>query len=301
MAVVPTRDPPLLWHYTSFQGLYGIVTEGEFIASSLAYVNDTEEFQFTIRPLLALAEARWQQRLGDEIAAGPDDTNSFQFKLLKTTLASVFDVISSKTMFVTCFSKEADDLSQWRSYTPHPPGFAIGFDEEELRLVGSSSGFSLLECRYPDKEELAEAVRVAFEAATQGLEEDRLTIRPGADSKELAEFLNTWMPQIVGPIVALALRNKHPKFRAEREVRLTGTSVGGVVPGLTVKYRVSGSLVVPYVKIPARREKLPSPIKHIMVGPCPHQEAVIAATQQICAQHEVEAEVIPSEIPFRNW
>lgn len=68
-----------------------------------------------------------------------------------------------------------------------------------------------------------------------------------------------------------------------------------------IKYRLSGSLVVPYIKIPARLPEGPSPIKAILVGPCPHQEAVIAATRQMCEQHYVRAEVTPSAVPFRNW
>jgi len=47
-----TELPALLWHYATFESLEGIITKGEVFASNLAYVNDTEEFQHSIKPLV---------------------------------------------------------------------------------------------------------------------------------------------------------------------------------------------------------------------------------------------------------
>jgi Protein of unknown function (DUF2971) len=282
------QPSPLLWHYTSFKGLHGIVTEGKLIASSLAYLNDTEEFLYTINPLLEHLDTMGPT-LGDlVIGVFP--------KSVPSMVKAVFRQYRGQALYVTCFSKEPDDLSQWRSYTPRPPGFAIGFQPDELEPLANSQEFTMMECRYPTHDQLLAKVKETVEAATVGMKEDKQKLPKPPSGQAIDEFIDRWAFKIVTAIIALAPQNKHPCFAAEKEVRLLGRA-----EKLTVEYRVSGSLVVPYVKIAARPKEGPSPIKVILVGPCPHQDAVIAVTRQMCVQHEVRPTVLPSAIPYRNW
>jgi hypothetical protein len=167
----------------------------------------------------------------------------------------------------------------------------------------------MIECSYLSPEQLAAKVKATFESATEGMENERRKLRTPASSQALDDFTNRWAFKIVTAITDLAPKNKHPKFSAEREVRLIG-SVGLAIDaglgrgdrnGFEVEYRLSRSLVVPYIRIPARPKEGPSPIKEILVGPCPHQQAVIEATRQMCVQHGVRPDVLPSDIPYRNW
>lgn len=231
------------------------------------------------------------------------------FQNVPAMVKAVFNNIRGQRLFVTCFSKERDDLSQWRSYTPAPPGFAIGFEPNELTSLANSFGFEMIECSYPSPEQLAAEVRATFERATKGMDEDKKNLGFPAKGEAIEEFTNKWAFKIVTAMIDLAPKNKHPKFSAEREVRMLGNvgfamDVGlGRATGsnLEIEYRLSRSLVVPYVKIPARPKEGPSPIKEILVGPCPHQGAVIEATRQMCWQQNVRPEVLPSNIPYRNW
>jgi len=143
-------------------------------------------------------------------------------------------------------------------------------------------------------------IQTTLAEATAGMEEERQKLPVPSQHYVLEKFTEKWSIKIVAAMVRLAQRNQHPKFVAEKEVRLIG---GGYTPEQQrgIKYRLSGSLVVPYIKIPARPPEGPSPIKAILIGPCPHQAAVIAATRQMCVQHHVRADVIASEVPFRNW
>jgi hypothetical protein len=293
---------PLLWHYTTFDGLHGIITQGKLFASSLPYLNDTEEFLYTIKPLLELLDAQ-----GVSLA---DLVRGLRFQSVPSMVKAVFQSVRGQRPFVTCFSEERDDLSQWRSYTPRPPGFAIGFQADELQPLANSFGFGMIDCRYPQPAQQAAEVKATFEGATKGMEEEKRELGFPAKPEALEEFINKWAFKIVEAMIDLAPKNKHPKFATEKEVRLIGhvglaTDVGiGRAAGIhffEVEYRLSGSLVVPYVKIPARASEGPSPIKEILVGPCPHQQAVIEATRQMCVQHEVRPDVLPSDIPYRNW
>jgi hypothetical protein len=288
------KSPPLLWHYTTFDGLHGIVTKSELFASSLAYLNDTEEFAYTIKPLLGLLDAEGVTL--SDIARGLAFNND-----VPSLVKSVFKQTRGERLYVTCFSKERDDLSQWRSYTPRPPGFSIGFDREELRLLGIPLGFSLLDCTYPEPEQLAVEVRAALETATVGMKEEKQKLGMPAERQALEDFVDKWAFKVVEAMIGLAPTKKHPKFSAEKEVRLLGHLAGSMPRNLEIQYRLSGSLVVPYVRLPARPIEGPSPIKAILVGPCPHQNAVIEATRQMCWQHNIRPELHPSSVPYRNW
>lgn len=286
------QTPPLLWHYTSFKGLNGIVAEGELVASSLAYLNDTREFQYTISALLPLLDSQ-----GVPLS---DLVTGLFFRNVPSMVKAVFGHIRGQGTYVTCFSQEPDDLSQWRSYTPQPPGFAIGFEPHELGLLANTNAFGMESCRYPKNDELLAEIRATLADATAGMEEERKRLPVPSQPEALERFTEKWTTKIVAAMVLLAQRNKHPKFAAEKEVRLIG---GAFKPEQqrAIQYRLSGSLIVPYIKIPARLPEGPSPIKTILVGPCPHQEAVIAVTRQMCIQHHVNAEVSSSAVPFRNW
>jgi hypothetical protein len=295
MTDTPPPQEPLLWHYTSFAGLHGIVTKGDLFASSLAYLNDTEEFQYTIKVLLKLIE---EGRLAPRNTLR--DVGRFT---VAQVVQRIFDSPRAQPLFITCFSKERDDLSQWRSYTPHPPGFAIGFQRDDLISVAELKHFTVIECDYPTKAQLFAEVKAALDASTVGMDAERDALPSNASSQDVEDFVDKWAFTIVQAILDIAPKNKHPKFKAENEVRLLGhvSPTIGANADLPIEYRLSGSLVVPYVRIPNRLPEGPSPIKEILVGPCPHQEAVIAATRQMCWQHDIRPEVNASGVPYRNW
>lgn len=290
----PLRAPSLLWHYTTFAGLHGIVTEGKLFASSLACLNDTEEFLYTIKPLFALLQQ-------DKVSFA--DLTGLIYENVPELVKDVFATRREHLLFVSCFSRERDDLSQWRSYAAEPPGFALGFQPTELKSLAASFGFEVLGCKYPEPDELLVAVKSTYDGATAGMEDERKALPIPAIGAAHEKFIEKWGYRIVDAVMGLARRNKHPKFAAEKEVRLIGNLLHSINAGnqFKVEYRLSKSLIVPYVKIPARPIKGPSPIKEILVGPCPHQDAVIEVTRQMCVQHDIRADVAASAIPYRNW
>src|SRR5882757_5678072 len=97
-----TTPDPLIWHYTGFEGLHGILKDKAMWASSLAYLNDAQEFKHTIA------------------VAGPLITTAFSGHPLfsaEPALDFVRRVMTSVSkIYVSSFSTKRDDLSQWRAY-----------------------------------------------------------------------------------------------------------------------------------------------------------------------------------------
>jgi hypothetical protein len=84
-------------------------------------------------------------------------------------------------------------------------------------------------------------------------------------------------------------------------------------PRLWRRYRLSGSLIVPYVGIPLHslpRQRdvyehgtnVQSPMRAVTVGPSPHMEHLEYATGDMISRNGLSLiDVRQSKVPFRNW
>ena len=161
-------EPELLYHYTTQQGLLGILKQKCIWATHIRYLNDTsegnivsqvifEEFsrRYNTAPLLQMLGMPTEKAVSvvepvDEDALGQG-----------TTMASW---VTSQNVFVSSFSEKGNSLSQWRAYSERSGGYSIGFRPEYLRAVGErflgsrADGFSqgsdtLVRCIYYDEAE----------------------------------------------------------------------------------------------------------------------------------------------------
>jgi hypothetical protein len=286
----------LLWHYTrDFHGLKGIVG-GDLWASSLRYLNDTEEFKYGAG--LALDTLR-------TLLVGNEHTQALISRLYRSLLIN----FSPDDVFSVSFSTEEDDLSQWRAYSGSGPSFSIGFDPQSLEQHAAGYGFQLHKVIY-DKDLIAEDV--ARELGPEATEINDL-LGAGTDLTP-EEFAKQHGGTFIGSILVLAPRYKHPKFEAESEWRLVRwMPVLFQPPRLWRRYRLSNSLVVPYIAMPLhslpgqRRvyetgESAQSPMLAVTVGPSPHMDHLKYAVEDMVSRNGLALiSVRQSSVPFRNW
>ena len=113
------RLPRLLYHYTTQEGLIGIVTSKTVWATSAAYLNDATEFSY-----------------GTEIVY--EILNDLSYELDKEDNELIeksrheLQPLNSDSIFVFSLTKERDLLSQWRAYTDGGIGFSIGFQSHAI-------------------------------------------------------------------------------------------------------------------------------------------------------------------------
>src|SRR5438270_3461004 len=115
LRVLDVPPPPVLYHYTSMEGLLSIVKSGRMRASHIRYLNDLSEAEWLWG--IAVRELEKMQ------SALETETDSDATKILE-----LIDKRRSGNEFVASFSENGDDLSQWRAYCPSGAGFGIGFD-----------------------------------------------------------------------------------------------------------------------------------------------------------------------------
>jgi hypothetical protein len=84
-------------------------------------------------------------------------------------------------------------------------------------------------------------------------------------------------------------------------------------PRLWRRYRLSGSLVVPYISMPLHSlprqrlvyedgENVQSPMRAVTVGPSPHMDHLKYAVEDMVSRNGLALiDVRKSSVPFRNW
>src|SRR6266496_2487783 len=116
-------EPPpdtILFHYTSAEGLKGIIESNELWATAY-YLNDAAEMFYGYNVLKEVLD-QWlskNSRSEDSITLG-------LARQLRSSFGDLFEKRLLKPIYLTCFCEEDNLLSQWRAYG-QSGGYSIGF------------------------------------------------------------------------------------------------------------------------------------------------------------------------------
>ena len=274
------RRPRVLYHYTSGLGLLGIASSQSIWATNIRYLNDSTEYNLAIQLARTVVEKDLASSRG-------------KFDTALNTVLQERIVSQSTDVYVTSFTENEDQLSQWRAYCPPGQGYAIGFSTKALvpRPVSAQDRF-LVPCIYdPDQQTdlMRNVVTIVLDFADEnrksGLPHDRVL-------REAFKLLGRLLP-----MVAPAL--KDPGFAEEEEWRLVHlpTAFEGVSP----EFRQGRSMLIPYHRIIFGGGSGELPIEHIVIGPTPNAELARDAVQALFRARATRASVVPSAIPYRSW
>jgi hypothetical protein len=292
-AIIGPVPPPVLFHYTSMDGLLSIVETGRMRATHIRYLNDWSE-----------AETMWNLVLG-RLQERKDSAKSVEES---THLSGIIDLARARHLpsdFVASFSEEGDDLSQWRSYCSGAAGFSIGFSSEALRSQWVSDpaggkpsfvGGQLLKVSYLSKADTTEADLAIDDALQLGaqLHGKKGFLGPISGDRAVSAWISVIAPSY-----------KDSAFSAEREWRIVLSKPHKPMPGR--RFRAGKSTVIPYIEVELNRNldfKLSDEymIRKVFVGPTPNPELSIEALKSLfLAKGHPEVLVDKSEIPFRHW
>ena len=122
------QDPPrLLYHYTSAEGLLGMLEGRQLWATNVRFMNDTTELGYGInlvREVLQEPATRRARRTARTRTAGKHGRSDI--------LSLLADTEVNTKHFAVCFCENGDLLSQWRGYGALGSGFAIGLESRKL-------------------------------------------------------------------------------------------------------------------------------------------------------------------------
>lgn len=183
----------ILYHYTDFVALDGILCQKELRLNNVLNMNDAEEMQLFMKGIFASVRSRL-------IAEGNDD------KALK--LQTMFDGLRQKrfeySAYAACFSLYRDDAAQWERYANRGTGVCLGMRREVLqRMTGGA--MSLREVFYQDRMESHPLV-----------ERIHALVLASDDISEQNQALHTQVREAWRDSASF----KHPSFSSECEIRL---------------------------------------------------------------------------------
>jgi hypothetical protein len=255
--------PEFLYHYTSQDGLLGIIESRSLRATNISYMNDATEFDLSLGLLRDCLSDR--QRMGGYFA-----------KERARVLWQIVNKITGSSICITCFCEQGDLLSQWRGYSGGGSGYSLGFETSKLKELASQSGFLLGKCIYdPDLQThiVKELVEYVLADAAPG---------KSPDVKDLVALLK------YGAFF------KNPSFAQEQEWRLVSA-----LP-TDIHFRKGKSMIIPYtvLDISAANNLC---IQHAFVGPCPNMALATRSAGGMLMSNNVIVTVHPSSIPFRDW
>lgn len=228
----------MLWHYTNYTGMKGILENKQIWATDAHFLNDSMELHETVNEI---------DKILSRMATSTDSEIQSKLCMIKFATGSQHpDVyVPKKGPYIASFCENGDLLSQWRGYA-HEGGFALGFNTDCLDKCAEQVYGNLYQVRY-----LKHGILANEDIASHGKDRKLLLI-----AGRLARY-------------------KHAAFHEEKEWRIIiehkDEAVGGKSP--FVRHKIPDVLLrdgafgrTPYMAIPIN---FPA---QITIGPGPNQD-----------------------------
>jgi hypothetical protein len=289
--------PEVLYHYTSAEGLIGILQSRSIWLTDLRYMNDSSELQYA----RTLVEARIENK------RATDGLSTTQQEFLRRVQMTFDPFKHGSSVFAASFCEAGNLLSQWRAYRGRGGGYAIGIDFfHTLRFLSRPSVLRRVVYDKAAQERLLDTVIEQFLITIDTFSTDR-------PPEDIADFLPIACQHFAAVIGEFLFALKHPDFIEEREWRLVHFAHvdprmnRGVV---TPQVRSYEGNVIPYfiVEFKAAVEAskddtsgIPFPIAELVIGPTVgaqlNRQSV--KTLLLSMNPDVEPRIKESEIPLR--
>lgn len=312
-----------LYHYTTWDGLSGILNSGNLRATHYKFLNDYSEITLFRDRLVRLILPHVQKQYEELIKRSPHAKSEID-KEGGLTLAVQYDSeafvdaqyhATGDEIYIASFCGEHSDayvnsnglLSQWRGYGARG-GYALVFDtkklEETLWLEVNNYEYGMIQLSDVVYSEDDEKLQEEFSDDLSSIAEDveKVFSHMIAPDNELA--LSGYRP-----FVSCISRYKHYGFREEHEVRIVAlpslvnselmelASNGHTTlkPEKERKIRTKSDGFVPYIEL-FDSPKIELPITKIIVGPHREKESRAAALRVMLRHTDIEIQC--STIPF---
>ena len=265
----------ILYHYTTAEGLRGIIKSKSIWASDYRFLNDAREFRYGLSifdDIFVDRKKRMQPEAVEVLERGRhwiEVTSDFDFSLL-----------------IASFCEHDDLLSQWRGYNG-ALGYAIGLNGDWVQQNADEQKFHWGAAIYEPTEQ-QQVIHSAFNLLDSLLAE-------GRSSQYVKE---EWWPHMLKCVARL--KNKH--FREEREWRLV-KATDGWPPGICSRATPLG--IIPYLPVRLDAKIINHPmfepknigIERIVVGPAlPDRQR--KAVEALLASEHMRVEIVKSDIPY---
>ena len=326
MSTPVSQQYPELLHYTTLDGLLGILSSGSLWATDAAFLNDSSEirhfFDERLRELVlddarqyAAELARVPQYLARMIKDGGVErvvgleADAWQSTLHRVTLAMNRPFVLSLSGPIDARVRHSGLLSQWRGYGSDG-GYAIAFNTQKLEamLTGEARAHHYMHVQIGDV--YYHGIDPHIQPATPDVAEYEAIVHQGV-SRMMRGGTAEETIRFYEAVTSLSCLYKHWGFWEEREIRVVVVPASSEVatagelqapPQKEIKLFDRGERKLPYLELFSNGRAADAdarlPINRVIVGPHKSREIHAESVRQALASAGYAAEVVQSQIPY---
>ena len=252
-----------IYHYTSPEGLLGILDNNSLRFTNAFFLNDKSEFRYTYKLLLEILPSIQQ------------DIDKTLFESLRTRAEYVTgedfykhesEVLFREDFYIMSFSKDSDNLALWNNYTKssNKTGYNIKFITDNLiahlkEILNDTFIESSLVCYNIEKQKKALIDLIKYY--------NNLVIEK--QNREL------YTKKLICELIVYSLFFKHPKFIVENEYRII---IGNIahIDDKNLGFNIKNGLFIPCLSCPLKEDKSIDGklIEEIKVSPIADRELI---------------------------
>lgn len=187
-----------LYHYTDFNAMRGIITNGEIWLWNLRRMNDSQEMQYFIKELKIAVKKLLSQS---------------EFECMEKLFAENLRDFNSLSSYAACFSEYADDAAQWARYAKNGMGVCIAFNKDLLSKIGKKGHAPLYKVNYSRNcDDLGIVKEIANLIKEESATKESSASTSSSGEQKIHETFNR--------LITSSPLFKHPSFISEKEWRL---------------------------------------------------------------------------------
>lgn len=287
-----------LYHYTTAEGIRGIVENREFIATKSDFLNDKLEFQYAVEVM---------ERLIEKYIVNEDLRVQFAAKLKAEIdrLGIITSACSSgdedeMSFYVVAFSKQQNNSLLWAEFTDFR-GYCLEFDYEKI-VEGFQHRVFLHGTVIYDEEEQMNGLLESLLSCIHSFVEKGAKDLQGffeEDALPSEESLNQLVEAMAVVCSVYAMFFKKSFFEGEEEYRFIFPPLHREKGKDKPQFRLLDQIFLPYIMVELEGEKEKLPLQSVMVGAKNNSDIAVRGMKYFLKTQGLDIPVLLSDIPLR--
>ena len=289
-----------LYHYTSAEGVFGIMEHNEFMATKSNFLNDKMEFLYSLEIFDKLinkyiVNEKLRQRFSEKVRIEMDKIAI----IVPSCSERVCTEKENLDFYVVSFSKQENSALNWAEFTEFK-GYCMGFDYENLVEGFSERAFIHGTVIYNEEEQnhclLEELLSSLDKAKSLGYKElDDFFAENGHISEEaLAEIAEDMA--LICSVYAMFFKKSF--FAGEQEYRFIFAPLEGENTGNPI-FRIRDQVFIPYIMAKFGKGDCTVPLQSVTVGAKNNSDIAIRGIEFYLQGKGLKVPVVFSDIPLR--
>lgn len=294
------RKGEKLYHYTTAEGVRGIVENREFMATKSDFLNDKLEFQYAVEVM---------ERLTEKYIVNASLRERFFSKLKKEIdqlgiIAPACDDHDCRedglSFYVVAFSKLQNNALLWAEFTDFK-GYCLEFDYTKL-VEGFQHRVFLHGTVIYDEKEQMNGLLESLLSCIRNLQENGMMDLEGffEEEAEISEgSLDKLVMEMAVVVSVYAMFFKKSFFEGEEEYRFIFPPIINELGVAKPDFRLLDQIFLPYIMVEFDREMKEIPLESVMVGAKNNSDIAVRGMKYFLHSQGLEIPVLLSDIPLR--